>query len=197
MQHHRLVLASASPRRRDLLARLGVAFDVVPSDVDESFNPKSLPATIAAELSIRKAASIAPRFPDRLILAADTIVVLDGQILNKPADAEDAIGMLQQLSGGCHDVYTGIALVQQSSDRSASAIQRTRVTFDELEMGEIEAYVAGGSPLDKAGAYGIQDDRGALFVKRVEGDYYNVVGLPLNLLYRTVKQHFPDLNVFA
>lgn len=196
MQHHRLVLASASPRRSDLLARLGVAFDVVPSDVEETFDPESRPDTIARELSARKAASIAPKFVDRLVLAADTIVILDGDVLGKPVDANDAIGMLERLSGRSHDVYTGITLRHEVSGRMAVASERTKVTFDHLDLGEIEKYVAGGSPLDKAGAYGIQDDRGALFVRRVEGDYYNVVGLPLNLLYRTVKERFADLNIF-
>jgi len=188
-----LVLASQSPRRRDLLHRLGLEFEVQPSDVDESF-PEDVESGEAVEIvAARKAARTALFHPDGLTLAADTVVVLGDEVLGKPVSAAHARDMLQRLSGRTHIVYTGIALAHPTSGRTVTDHEATRVTFGELDSAEISAYVATGSPMDKAGSYGIQDDYGALLVERIEGDYYNVVGLPLRCLYRTIRQHFPDL----
>ncbi|MFN3596326.1 MAG: Maf family protein [Rubricoccaceae bacterium] len=184
-----LVLASASPRRRDLLARLGLAPTVRPTDTDETW-PEGLPHGAAVEALARRKAEALASPEDALVVAADTVVVLGDDVLGKPASPEDAAAMLRRLSGQTHTVYTGIAL--RLGARAATAHEATRVTFAPLSDAEIAAYVATGAPLDKAGAYGIQDDAGAVFVARIEGDYYNVVGLPLHRLYQTIRAHFPD-----
>lgn len=189
------VLASTSPRRKQLLEQLGLTFDRAAPDVDESFLPSLPPPAIVESLAERKAAAIAHRFPEALVLAADTIVVLDGEILNKPATTDEAIDMLGRLSGRAHVVYSGIALAHPPSGRHIVSHEATRVTFATLDQHEIEAYVATGSPMDKAGGYGIQDDRGALFVSGIEGDYYTVVGLPLHRLYTVLKSNFADLLI--
>jgi len=183
-----LVLASASPRRRDLLARLGLAFSVRPSDADETW-PDLPPGPASEEVALRKARAIDAA--GALVLAADTVVVLDGDVLGKPADAAEAHATLARLAGRTHTVATGLAL--RLGDRETTAHALTAVTFAPLTDAEIAAYVATGSPLDKAGSYGIQDDLGALLVERIEGDYFNVVGLPLRTLYETLRAFVPDL----
>lgn len=187
------VLASSSPRRRQLLERLGIEFVVEPSDIDELVPEEAAPDEIVRRLARDKAATVAHMRPDSLVLAADTIVVLNGTILGKPVDADDARRMLRSLSGVTHTVYTGIALSHHASGRSIAASEATHVTFAHLTEGEIHSYVAGGSPMDKAGGYGIQDDQGALYVERIDGDYYSVVGLPLHRLYQVLKSDFGDL----
>lgn len=188
-----LILASRSPRRRKLLAQLGLDFEVHPSDLDENATNHRLPEQLVEQLALEKARAVAARFPEALTLGADTIVVLDGDVLNKPADEAEARAMLRRLSGRTHTVYTGVALVHPASQREVVDYEATEVTFAPLTDAEIDAYVATGSPLDKAGAYGIQDDYGAVFIRRIEGDYYNVVGLPLHRLYRMLRNHFADL----
>ena len=188
-----LVLASQSPRRRHLLDQLGLTFSVQPSEAEEIW-PDGLPPQEAVEaLALQKASPVAAANPEALTLGADTIVVLDEEVLVKPADASEACAMLRRLSGATHTVFTGIALVHPASGRRVTTHEATAVTFAPLRAEEIRAYVASGSPLDKAGAYGIQDDHGALFVRRIEGDYYTVVGLPLHRLYRTLQAEFADL----
>ncbi len=189
------VLASTSPRRKQLLEQLGLTFKQAAPDVDESFHPDLPPPAIVESLADRKASVVAQRFPDALVLAADTIVVLDDEILNKPASRDEAVAMLGRLSGRTHVVYSGIALAHAPSSRHIVTHEATRVTFASLDQREIAAYVATGSPMDKSGAYGIQDDRGALFVSGIEGDYYTVVGLPLHRLYTVLKTNFADLLV--
>jgi septum formation protein len=184
-----LVLASASPRRRDLLARLGLAFDVLPADADETWPAGSPPGPGAAEIALRKARALPP--DGALVLAADTVVALDGEVLGKPADDAEAARTLRLLSGRTHTVATGLAL--RHGGRETATFELTRVTFADLSDDEIAAYVATGSPRDKAGSYGIQDDLGAVFVERIDGDYFNVVGLPLRRLYATLRAFVPDL----
>ncbi len=188
-----LILASRSPRRRKLLQQLGLDFEVHPSELDEKATNHRLPEQLVEQLALEKARRVAARFPEALTLGADTIVVLDGEVLNKPADEAEARAMLRRLSGRTHTVYTGIALMHPASQREIVDYEATRVTFAPLSDAEIDAYVATGSPLDKAGAYGIQDDYGAVFIRRIEGDYYNVVGLPLHRLYCMLRNYFPDL----
>ena len=183
-----LVLASASPRRRQLLARLGLDFDVVPSDADETWPEGVAPGPAVEDLARRKAQTIARDRPEALVLGADTVVVLDGDVLGKPHDEAHARATLARLSGRTHEVFTGIALAR--ADQTVTAHERTRVTFADLAPEEIAAYVATGSPMDKAGAYGIQDDLGSLFVAGIEGDYFNVVGLPLHRLYKSLRAEF-------
>ncbi len=182
-----LVLASNSPRRRRLLEQLGFDLLVDPSHVDETFDPSQTPAEMAMALAKAKANDVARRHPGQIVLGADTIVVLDGEMLGKPTDAADACRLLALLAGRSHEVWTGVCLRGPTDDETCFA-ERTEVEFAPLTDAEIEAYVATGSPLDKAGAYGIQDDWGAVFVSGIRGDYYNVVGLPLHALYRHLRR---------
>lgn len=187
------VLASASPRRHKLLERLDLSFAVHPSDISEEVPPSAAPDAAAMQLARDKARAVAPAHPEALTLAADTIVALDEEMLGKPAHAEEARAMLRQLSGRTHEVTTGLALLHPSTDRGVTVHETTRVHLDTLSEEEISAYVNTGSPLDKAGSYGIQDGYGALFVTGIEGDYYNVMGLPLHRLYRTLCSSFSDV----
>lgn len=187
------VLASASPRRRRLLEQLGFTFRVIVSGVSEDAKGRPAPHELVEMLSRRKAEAVASEHHDALVLGADTIVVLDDDVLEKPANAEEAHAMLRRLSGRTHTVYSGITLVHGSTERQVSRHAATRVTFAALTDHEIAQYVRSGSPMDKAGSYGIQDDHGALFVERIDGDYYNVVGLPLHTLYQTLRDSFGDV----
>lgn len=188
-----LILASQSPRRRTLLEQLGLTFRVVVSHTDETPRSGENPEMMVQRLALEKAETVATGFTEALTLAADTVVVHRGDVLGKPADAEAAAAMLRTLSGATHTVYTGIALVHPATERRSTAVEATQVTFGALSDAEIYAYVAGGSPMDKAGSYGIQDDYGAVFVSQIHGDYYNVVGLPLHRLYRLLHDQFADL----
>lgn len=175
----RLVLASASPRRADLLGRAGLEFTVQPADIDETPGVGEAPADLVERLSLTKARAVAALLADPpfLVLAADTIVVRDGTILNKPGDATEAKAMLRSLADRAHEVITGWALVHQDG-RSLASYVTTRVHFRSLSDAVIDRYVATGEPMDKAGAYGIQGI-GAMLVRAVDGSYTNVVGLPL------------------
>ncbi len=174
----RLVLASASPRRSALLAELDLAFTVRPPHTDESPQPFERPADLVARLAREKAQALIE--PGELVLAADTIVVIDNVILGKPADEGDARAMLTRLSGRDHEVYTGVALADATTvpTRLVSRVERTQVRIREMTRAEIAAYVAGGEPMDKAGAYAIQG-WGAVYVEAITGNYTNVVGLPI------------------
>lgn len=172
----RVVLASASPRRRQLLDLIGIAHEVRPANIDESMRPHENPRRHAERLAREKAIAIATRDPDLITIAADTIVVVNGKVLGKPKDADDAGRMLALLSGREHVVTTAVAVSRGKKLRSA--IEEVRVKFRRLRDDEIEAYIATGEPMDKAGAYGIQG-YGATIVERIEGDYFAVMGLPL------------------
>ena len=172
----RLILASASPRRVDLLREAGYAFDVVPADVDESEAAGEPPRAYVLRVAAVKARAIAARNLDDLVLAADTTVVVDGEMLGKPKDDDDAKAMLGRLSGRTHEVLTGVVITR--AGRESSEVVSTRVRFRRLTAAEIDAYVASGEPHDKAGAYGVQGPA-ARFVESVEGSYSNVVGLPV------------------
>jgi septum formation protein len=176
----RLILASGSPRRKILLHQIGLEFEVIESGVPEDTDVPSDPREHVSVLSRRKATAVAQEVADGLVVGADTIVVLDGQILGKPADARDAGRMLGLLSGRTHTVFTGFTLLDRPSGKTVTAVETTEVTFRPIAPDEIAMYVASGSPMDKAGAYGIQDDYGAVFVRRIEGCFYNVVGFPLS-----------------
>ncbi|MGV1099940.1 Maf family protein [Thiovibrio sp. JS02] len=173
-----LVLASGSPRRRDFLAGLGLAFIVQKADIDESPRAGEKACAFVARLAGEKAAAVAERHPTPWVLAADTVVVADDQILGKPRDADEALEMLLRLSGRWHEVWTGFCLRQGGSGRQVAVEVRTRVRFMALDPVLCSAYVRTGEPLDKAGAYGIQG-KGAFLVEEIEGSYTNVVGLPL------------------
>lgn len=182
-----LVLASASPRRRFLLDLVGFEFEVIPPSVDENEHADEDPATHVLRLSLVKAQSVAESLDDGLVLGADTIVLLDGEILEKPADEEEAFSMLSRLSGVWHVVYTGLAVVDASTGERATGYEMSRVRIREMSPEEIRAYIATGEPMDKAGSYGIQG-YGAAIVESVEGCYFNVVGLPLVRLLRLLKE---------
>ena len=188
-----LILASQSPRRRTLLDRIGIPFRVQVSPADEDLAEPGSPATVVQTLARRKARPVAAQHPSALVLAADTVVAHDGEILNKPQSAAHAEAMLRRLSDAAHTVYTGIALARTATDRETTAVEATDVVLGPLSDAEICAYVASGSPMDKAGGYGIQDHTAPFFVERIEGVYYNVVGLPLRCLYRTLRRDFGDL----
>jgi septum formation protein len=181
----RVVLASASPRRQTLLRQLGLDFEVAPSQFDEESVTGMPPVDLVTTLSLRKAALVAASFDDAVVIGADTIVVLGDTVLGKPRTPDEAERMLAMLSGREHLVYTGFTIVERPSDRSVSEYESTRVHFRSLAAEEIRSYVRSGSPMDKAGAYGIQDDFGAVFVERIDGCFYNVVGFPLAKFYVT------------
>jgi septum formation protein len=172
----RVVLASASPRRRQLLELIGIAHEVRPANIDESMRPREAPRRHAERLAREKATAIAKRDPDLITIAADTIVVINRKVLGKPKDADDAARMLALLSGREHVVTTAVAVSRGKKLRSA--VEEVRVRFRRLRDDEIEAYIATGEPMDKAGAYGIQG-YGATIVERIEGDYFAVMGLPI------------------
>lgn len=173
----RVILASASPRRRELLALLCPDFDVIPSGVDESGEAPASPEAVAA-LALRKARSVAARLAAGIVLGADTVVVVDGEALGKPTSAASARAMLQRLRGRTHEVITGVAAVEAGSGRARSTAVVSRVLMRDYTDAAIEAYVAGGEPFDKAGGYAIQG-AGRRLVGGVVGSYSNVIGLPL------------------
>ena len=185
----RLILASQSPRRIRLLRQIGLEPEVIPSEVEESFDPALTPDQNARVLALAKAQDVGRNIETGTIIGADTIVVLDGTLLGKPADPIEARKMLSRLSAREHTVITAFALIEMPGGRHRCESEHTRVTFRRLPPEEIDAYVDGGSPMDKAGAYGIQDDYGAVFVSGVQGCFYNVVGFPLSRFY-TVLQEF-------
>ncbi|WP_342432466.1 Maf family protein [Neobacillus sp. FSL H8-0543] len=180
-----LILASSSPRRKELLENLQITFTISSSEVDESFDPSLSPEDIVMELAERKAQAVFNENPESFVLGSDTLVVADNQILGKPANEEDAIGMLKMLSGKQHDVYTGVSIL--SAKGSSRFYEKTEVWFWELTDEEINFYVQNGEPLDKAGSYGIQQ-LGSMLVKKINGDYFAVVGLPVARTYRELKQ---------
>jgi len=175
----RVILASASPRRRELLALVGIAHEVWPADIDESVMPHEAPAPHTERLARAKAHALAEAHPHAVVIAADTIVVVDGDILGKPRDDAHAADMLRRLAGREHTVYTAMAVARDA--RTESAVEDVRVTFRALTDAEITAYIATREPMDKAGAYGIQG-YGATIVARVDGDYFSVMGLGLRRL---------------
>lgn len=183
-----LVLASASPRRRELLERLGIPFKVSVSKTEENIDRGNLtPEQLARELALLKAKDVARTLEDGLVIGADTIVVLDDEILGKPKSREEAGRMLHLLSGRSHQVITGLALVEAGGGRVQLTSEVTTVWFRRLDPGEVEWYLDTGEPMDKAGAYGIQG-KGSILVDRIEGCYFNVVGLPLTRLYLMLKE---------
>lgn len=184
----RFILASQSPRRIRLLKQIGLEPEVIPSSIDEVFDASLSPDQNARRLALAKAEDVGISISSGIVVGADTIVVLADALLGKPADRSEAMAMLRQLSGKEHTVITAFALLDLPGRRSRCESETTRVTFRHLPDEEIERYVAGGSPMDKAGAYGIQDDYGAVFVSRIEGCFYNVVGFPLSKFYTTLQE---------
>lgn len=178
MGSSRIILASASPRRQELLASAGIAFRVVPGDIDETPHPGEEPAPHVVRLAEEKAREASARADGRFFIGADTIVLLDGEILGKPCDESEAAVMLRKLSGRMHHVITGFAIIDHESDRIVRRTVSTEVYFRPVSDTEIAAYIATGCPLDKAGAYAIQGGAASM-VEKINGSYTNVVGLPL------------------
>lgn len=183
----RLILASASPRRADLLSNIGLEFDIEPSQIQERPHADEAPPDYITRIARAKVVAVARKRESGLIVGADTIVVLDGRMLGKPKDDEDARRMLRLLSGKWHAVMTGLALYDAATKREVADYDKTLVRFAQMGEKEIDWYVGTGEPMDKAGAYGIQGF-GGLFVEEIAGNYYNVVGLPIPLLYRLARR---------
>lgn len=176
-----LILASASPRRKELLALAGFEFDVVTSSVDEIIDPELKTHELVVSLASQKAKAVASKYTDKTVIGADTVVVLDGKVLGKPKNEQDAVDMLKALSGNTHEVYTGVYLVNGGKEKGF--YECTKVKFCTLSDEQISAYVATGEPMDKAGSYGIQG-KGCVLVEGIEGDYFNVVGFPVSRFCR-------------
>ncbi|MCA1031919.1 Maf family protein [Bacillus timonensis] len=180
-----LILASGSPRRKELLMNQGLTFDVVVSDIVEEFNENSTPKDIVQDLALQKAIDVSDKHHDAIVLGADTIVVYENEILGKPKDKKDAFRMLKMLSGNTHQVFTGVAIIENQNHHLF--FEKTDVTFWELTDDEILEYIESGEPSDKAGSYGIQQ-LGSYLVKQIKGDYFSVVGLPISRTMRELKR---------
>jgi septum formation protein len=183
IQLPKLILASGSPRRSDILASVGWEFVKHPADIDESELGGEAPEDYVVRLAREKAEAVAAQYPNEIVLGADTTVVIEGQILAKPIDMADARRMIGMLAGRSHDVLTGVAIV--TGGRTESGMQRTRVKFAAMTEDEIAFLAEMGEPLDKAGAYAVQA-HAALFIEGIEGDFWNIAGLPINLVYEMV-----------
>lgn len=194
----KIILASASPRRREILSGVGMDFEVLVSEADEgTVSPEGLETGVyVQELALLKASAAAKAADEKeaIIIAADTVVAASGEILGKPKDEEDAFRMLKSLSGKCHSVFTGICVMRKKNAYSVCAAVQTRVYFKELSDKQIESYIKTGEPMDKAGAYGIQG-KGSVLIEKIEGDYFNVVGLPVSRLAEILEKEF-DYNLF-
>lgn len=179
-----IILASQSPRRKELMELMGLSFKIKTSNIDEYLEPGTEPQDAVCMLAYKKAMAVANENPDSCVVGSDTIVVYDGVILGKPKTKEEASEMLHLLSGKTHTVYTGIAVI--TSDRQLVDFDATQVEFDTLSDDEIEEYIKSGEPMDKAGAYGIQG-LFSRYIKRIDGNFYSVMGLPVNKLYNMIK----------
>ena len=183
-----IYLASQSPRRKYLLKQIGIKFKSFSVDLDEQISDSETPIAAVKRLSFEKLELAEKTKSDGILITADTIVVLNSKIIGKPKNKKDAKSILAQLSNNTHFVYTGYAIKNSVTNDIIVDYEKTAVTFRELSSKEIADYVADGSPLDKAGAYGIQDDYGAVFVSKINGCYYNVVGLPLSKIYESLNK---------
>lgn len=183
-----IYLASKSPRRRKLLKQLGLQFKSFSVDLHEEILDGEHPTQTVKRLALHKMEEAVKRIEDGIVITADTIVVLNKEIIGKPKNKKDAEKILKKLSGKTHAVYTGFAIYNSKKNTTIVEYEKTLVTFRDLTQKEIKDYIASGSPMDKAGAYGIQDDFGAVFVSKINGCYYNVVGLPLSKLYFSLRK---------
>lgn len=183
----RFILASSSPRRRELLASIGVEFDVLPSHVPEEHQPGEAPEEYVARLSRDKAAAVAAQHPSRWIIAADTTVLLGDRLLEKPVDERDAVRMLSLIAGRTHTVYTGVTLQNAERNHHETRVAESEVRMLALPQEDIEWYVRTGEPMDKAGAYAVQGI-GGMFIDSIHGSYTNVVGLPLAMLFQMLRK---------
>lgn len=183
----KIILASASPRRRQLLKQLGLQFEVIPSDLEEKFNPRLGPRNQVELLAKQKAEAVASKFENAIIIAADTLVVLGNEIIGKPKDKNEAKRMLKKLRGREHSVVTGFVLIDTATSRMIIKSVETRVWFKKFSISEMHAYIKTGEPFDKAGGYGNMG-LGTLFVEKIEGDYSGSIGLPLFILGKELRK---------
>jgi septum formation protein len=179
-----IYLASKSPRRRDMLKMMDIKFEILNINLTEQIYPKHSPLKNVKRLAMEKCEKALAQINDGIVITADTIVVLDGQVIGKPKNKSDAKSILKRLSGKDHFVYTSFALANKRKNLMINDYSRTKVFFKVLSNKEIDDYIATGSPMDKAGAYGIQDDFGAVFVEKIIGCYYNVLGFPVSKIYK-------------
>ncbi|MDQ0339490.1 septum formation protein [Caldalkalibacillus uzonensis] len=182
-----IILASSSPRRKELLNSLGLAYHIHPSQAEETFDPRNSPEMVVQKLAHQKASDVARHYEQGLVIGADTIVVLNGEVLGKPKDESEAFQMLSRLQGETHTVYSGLAVIDADSGKECVGCQGTKVLMRPMGADEIKAYIATGEPMDKAGSYAIQG-LGATLVDKIEGDYFTVVGMPVALLARFLHQ---------
>lgn len=185
----KIVLASASPRRKELLEQCGIRPEILASDIEERFSDNHTPEEISMSLAFQKAMDVSQRIEEGLVIGADTVVILDDEILGKPLDEEEAFSMLLRLSGKCHRVVTGYSIIDAQGHAKVVDYETTDVYFRTLSNQEISDYVLTGECNDKAGAYGIQG-KGALLVEKIEGCYFNVMGLPISKLNYSLKRYF-------
>lgn len=190
----KIILASSSPRRKEILENANVKFDIIKSEIDEVILDNELPSQVVMRLAFEKCIDIATKHRESLVIGADTVVVLDDIILGKPKDIDEAIAMITQLSGKTHQVITGISLINLSANKKIIDYVVSNVKFKDLSAEDIKDYIQTNESLDKAGAYGIQG-YGALLVEEIQGDYFNIVGLPISRLSDLLKQHF-SINIF-
>lgn len=184
----KIILASQSPRRQELLNNIGVKFEIIKSDFCENISRiDEKPEDIAEQLAYGKAKNVSDKLEKGIVLGADTIVVLNGEIYGKPKDEKDAVRMLSNLSGKTHQVITGVALIDKENGKTVIEHETTNVTFNKLTKEEIDAYIKSGDYIGKAGGYGIQN-KGSILISKIEGCYFNVVGLPINKVYRMLKE---------
>ncbi len=200
MDSMNLVLASQSPRRKELLSILGLPFTVVPAAIDEIPLPGETPETFVVRAAREKGMEVASRVSQSVVLSADTVVTIDGEILGKPQDEEDAARMLRKLSGRDHWVYTAVTIVNQVRQETLDGLERTRVWFHSLTDQQIRDYIGRENVFDKAGAYAIQGYAG-VYIPKIEGNYFNVMGLPIPLVHdilcSTLSQELPDTSITA
>jgi len=183
----KIILASASPRRKQLLKQIGLRFKVEPSNYEENIRSALEPHELAQKISLQKAEVVASKHKDAIVIAADTFIVFGGQILGKPGTEKEARKMLKMISGKSHSVITGLSIIDTGKNKKLSKSVETKIHMRKLTPAEINAYVESKEPLDKAGAYAIQG-LGAVFVEKIEGDYFNVIGLPLSALTEALKE---------
>lgn len=181
-----IYLASKSPRRRKLLKQMNLKFKAFNVELNEKIEKKDSPAENVKRLATQKLEIAKSSVKKGIIITADTIVVLDEEVIGKPKNKKDAVKILKKLSGRTHQVFTGVSIYNSENKKTITTFEKTSVTFRHLSDKEIDDYISTGSPMDKAGAYGIQDDFGAVFVSKINGCYYNVVGLPVSKLYSTL-----------
>ncbi|MEK7540947.1 MAG: Maf family protein [Patescibacteria group bacterium] len=183
----KIILASQSPRRKELLLQIGLDFEIDPSNYEEDMTLKMNPAKLAEHLSLGKARDVAKRYKDAIVISADTIVAVGNEVFGKPKTPERAKYMLEKLSGRAHSIITGFTIIDTKSSKQISNSVETKVYFKNLSEQEIDSYIATGEPLDKGGGYAIQG-KAALFVEKIEGDYFNIVGLPILSLSEELKK---------